>query len=74
MNSVRRSRFRRRSMRSISMPLRRTSLTSVMRIVTSSGASTYLTISTYRARVMEKMRMKTNSELTCYALQNQLVD
>ena len=32
------------------------------------------TISTYRARVLEKMRMKNNSELTKYALQNQLVD
>jgi DNA-binding NarL/FixJ family response regulator len=32
------------------------------------------TISTYRARIMEKMRMKTNSELTHYALQNKLVD
>ena len=32
------------------------------------------TISTYRARVLEKMRMKNNSELTKYALQNQLVE
>jgi len=30
------------------------------------------TISTYRARVLEKMRMKTNSELTHYAIKNQL--
>ncbi len=30
------------------------------------------TISTYRARVLEKMRMKTNSELTRYAIKNQL--
>ena len=32
------------------------------------------TISTYRARVLEKMRMKNNAELTHYAIQNKLVD
>jgi DNA-binding NarL/FixJ family response regulator len=32
------------------------------------------TISTYRARIMEKMRMKTNAEITHYAIQNKLVD
>ncbi len=32
------------------------------------------TISTYRARVLEKMGMKTNAELTRYAIQNKLVD
>ena len=32
------------------------------------------TVSTYRARVLEKMNMKTNSELIRYAFQNQLVD
>jgi DNA-binding NarL/FixJ family response regulator len=32
------------------------------------------TISTYRARVLEKMRMKTNAELTRYAIQQGLVD
>jgi len=32
------------------------------------------TISTYRGRIMEKMRMKTNAELTHYAIQNKLVD
>ena len=32
------------------------------------------TISTYRARVMEKMNMKKNAELTLYAIQNHLVD
>jgi two-component system invasion response regulator UvrY len=31
------------------------------------------TISTYRARILEKMRMKTNAELTYYAIQNRLV-
>jgi two-component system, NarL family, invasion response regulator UvrY len=31
------------------------------------------TVSTYRARVLEKMGMKTNAELTHYALQNKLV-
>ena len=32
------------------------------------------TISTYRARIMEKMNMKTNAELTRYAFQNRLID
>jgi two-component system, NarL family, invasion response regulator UvrY len=32
------------------------------------------TISTYRARVMEKMNMKKNAELTLYAIQNRLID
>jgi DNA-binding NarL/FixJ family response regulator len=32
------------------------------------------TISTYRARILEKMRMKTNAELTHYAIQNKLVN
>jgi DNA-binding NarL/FixJ family response regulator len=32
------------------------------------------TISTFRARLLEKMGMKTNAELTRYAIQNQLVD
>ncbi|PYS21875.1 MAG: DNA-binding response regulator [Acidobacteria bacterium] len=32
------------------------------------------TISTYRARILEKMRMKTNAELTYYAIRNRLVD
>jgi DNA-binding NarL/FixJ family response regulator len=32
------------------------------------------TISTYRERIMEKMRMKTNAELTHYAIQNKLVN
>ncbi|WEK35488.1 MAG: response regulator transcription factor [Candidatus Pseudobacter hemicellulosilyticus] len=31
------------------------------------------TVSTYRARVLEKMSMKTNAELTRYALENKLV-
>jgi len=31
------------------------------------------TISTYRARVLDKMRMKTNAELTRYAIENKLV-
>jgi two-component system invasion response regulator UvrY len=31
------------------------------------------TISTYRFRILDKMRMKTNSELTHYAIKNQLV-
>jgi two-component system, NarL family, invasion response regulator UvrY len=31
------------------------------------------TISTYRARLLEKMNMKTNAELTHYAIQNELV-
>lgn len=32
------------------------------------------TISTYRTRILEKMRMKNNAELTHYAIQNKLVD
>ena len=32
------------------------------------------TISTYRSRVLEKMNMKSNAELTRYALQNHLVE
>jgi two-component system invasion response regulator UvrY len=32
------------------------------------------TISTYRSRVLEKMGMRTNAELTYYAVRNQLVD
>ncbi|MFL6210410.1 MAG: response regulator [Pyrinomonadaceae bacterium] len=32
------------------------------------------TISTYRARILEKMGMKNNAELTHYAIQNKLVD
>ena len=32
------------------------------------------TISTYRARILEKMRMKTSAELTHYGIQNKLVD
>jgi DNA-binding NarL/FixJ family response regulator len=31
------------------------------------------TVSTYRTRLLEKMGMQTNSELTRYALQNGLV-
>ena len=32
------------------------------------------TISTYRARILEKMGMKTSAEITHYAFQNKLVD
>jgi DNA-binding NarL/FixJ family response regulator len=32
------------------------------------------TVSTYRARVLEKMNMKTNAELIRYALQNKLIN
>jgi two-component system invasion response regulator UvrY len=32
------------------------------------------TVSTYRARVLEKMRMRSNAEVIRYALQNKLVD
>jgi DNA-binding NarL/FixJ family response regulator len=32
------------------------------------------TISTYRARIMEKMQMKSNSELTRYAMTHKLID
>jgi DNA-binding NarL/FixJ family response regulator len=32
------------------------------------------TISTYRARILEKMSMRTNAELTSYAIHNKLVE
>lgn len=32
------------------------------------------TVSTYRARILEKMNMRNNAELTRYAIQNSLVD
>jgi DNA-binding NarL/FixJ family response regulator len=32
------------------------------------------TISTYRARILEKMKMTTNAEITHYAIQNKLTD
>jgi DNA-binding NarL/FixJ family response regulator len=32
------------------------------------------TVSVYRSRLMEKLRMKTNAELTRYALENQLLE
>jgi DNA-binding NarL/FixJ family response regulator len=31
------------------------------------------TINTYKIRILEKMRMKSNAELTHYAIKNQLV-
>jgi DNA-binding NarL/FixJ family response regulator len=32
------------------------------------------TVTTYRARIMEKMRMKKNAELTIYAIKNKLIE
>jgi two-component system invasion response regulator UvrY len=32
------------------------------------------TISTYRSRILEKMRMKNNAELTHYAIKHGLID
>ena len=32
------------------------------------------TISTYRSRILEKMKMKSNAELIHYAIQNRLMD
>ena len=32
------------------------------------------TISTYRSRILEKMKMKNNAEITRYAIKNRLVD
>jgi DNA-binding NarL/FixJ family response regulator len=32
------------------------------------------TISTYRARIMEKMQMKSNAEVACYAMTHNLID
>ena len=47
------------------------------RSVTQIGADLHLgatTVSTYRSRIMEKMKMETNAELIHYALQNHLVE
>jgi two-component system invasion response regulator UvrY len=55
----------------------------VMRLIASGKTVTQIaellslsdkTISTYRARLLEKMAMKTNAELTHYAIRNKLVD
>jgi two-component system, NarL family, invasion response regulator UvrY len=32
------------------------------------------TVNTYRARILQKMNMKTDAELIRYAIQNQLID
>jgi DNA-binding NarL/FixJ family response regulator len=32
------------------------------------------TVSTYRARILEKMGMRSNAEIAAYAVRNQLVD
>jgi DNA-binding NarL/FixJ family response regulator len=32
------------------------------------------TVSTYRFRILEKMKMKSNGELTHYAISNRLID
>ena len=32
------------------------------------------TVSTYRTRVLEKMNLKTNADLTYYAIKNSLLD
>jgi len=32
------------------------------------------TIDTYRARILEKMKMKTNAELTHYVIKNKLIE
>lgn len=32
------------------------------------------TVSTYRARLMEKMGLRTNADLTMYALKNKLIE
>jgi len=55
----------------------------VMRLIASGKTVTQIarelslskkTISTHRARLLEKMRIKTNAELTFYAIQNDLID
>ena len=41
------------------------------------GEELYLsvkTVSTYRTRILEKMKIRNNAELTCYAVKNKLVD
>jgi two-component system invasion response regulator UvrY len=42
--------------------------------IASEMALSVKTISTYRSRILEKLNMKSNAELTHYAIQNQLVD
>jgi len=42
--------------------------------VADSLALSVKTVSTYRARILEKMNMRTNAELTHYALKNHLVE
>jgi DNA-binding NarL/FixJ family response regulator len=32
------------------------------------------TVSTYRSRILDKMKMKNNAELTTYAIRNKLVE
>jgi DNA-binding NarL/FixJ family response regulator len=32
------------------------------------------TVATYRARILEKMQMKKNAEITMYALRNKLIE
>ena len=32
------------------------------------------TVSTYRARILEKMKMRTNAEIAPYAIENKLVE
>jgi DNA-binding NarL/FixJ family response regulator len=55
----------------------------VMRLIASGKTVTQIarelslskkTISTHRARLLEKMRLRTNAELTFYAIQNDLID
>lgn len=60
----------------ISKDSRRTELVEAVNKVIEGGryVSPAVTISTYRARILEKMSMKTNAELTHYAIQNKLVD
>jgi two-component system invasion response regulator UvrY len=32
------------------------------------------TVSTYRTRLLEKMKLKTNAEIICYAIENGLIE
>jgi DNA-binding NarL/FixJ family response regulator len=37
------------------------------------GVSGVMTVSTYRARILDKLHLKTNADLTTYALRNQII-
>lgn len=54
--------------------LRRIALGKTVKEIAAELALSVNTISTYRARILEKMRMRTNAELTHYAISNKLIE